>query len=179
MIAFMLHDTGMETLDATLEPPTRFVMPRVINALPAWHPAAQSRHRKAALPALLFLVAEGCQFGIDQDGLWYRRRFGIARIRLAAEDHDPQIDTDLRRRQAGAIEMRHGVAHVAEKFRQLHGAELRNRSRNAQQPRIAHAQNFADHSVAAPPQGGIRPPRRGSEPSLRAREVIIVRRAPR
>ena len=64
-----------------------------------------------------------------------------------AEDHEPQVDADLRCGKTGAIEMDHRFAHVGEQRLELRRAEGRDGLGDAQQARIAHAQHFADHGA--------------------------------
>ena len=54
---------------------------------------------------------------------------GIARVRRDAEDHHAQPHADLRRGEAGAVQVRHRVAHVLQQRVQLRRAEALDRQR--------------------------------------------------
>ncbi len=64
---------------------------------------------------------------------------------MHAEDHHAQADADLRRGEPGAVEVRHGVAHVGQQGLELRRAEGPHFLRALEKPWIAHAQNFPDH----------------------------------
>ncbi|MNY61319.1 hypothetical protein D3C86_1979880 [compost metagenome] len=74
---------------------------------------------------------------------------------LETEDHQSQVDTDLRRRQAHATDAFHGLEHVVDQLPQLGAVEHlgRNRRSNAQQALIAHFQNFTDHLMTSSVEG--------------------------
>src|SRR5690348_6370518 len=58
MIAFMLHDAGMEAADGAVDHLALDGRAAIADAGPAWHGAAQARHRETALPAELLGVAD-------------------------------------------------------------------------------------------------------------------------
>ena len=91
----------------------------VADARVARHQAAQARHRQAALPAFLLVVADRLDHRIDQHRARHRRRVGVACIRRETEDHELQVDADLRRREAGAVGGFHGVEHVGDQGMQF------------------------------------------------------------
>ncbi|MDT4875218.1 hypothetical protein FQZ97_1105680 [compost metagenome] len=111
------------------------------------HRPTQARHRKTTFPALLHLLAERRDQRVEQDGLRHSRGIRIAFAVLEAEDHQLQVDTDLRRSQTDTAGVAHGVEHVVDQVLQLGAAEqlLRHRRRNAQQALVTHLQDFADH----------------------------------
>src|SRR5438105_3913129 len=64
---------------------------------------------------------------------------------MNAENDDAQPDADLRRGEAGSVQMRHGVAQVGEQPLQFWRAETLHLHGLLKQPRIAHAQYVPDH----------------------------------
>ena len=82
---------------------------------------------------------------IEQHRARHRRRLGIARVDvLGAEDHQLQVDADLRRRQAGAVGGVHGVEHVGDQQVDSSRVECGHGLGHAQQARIAHLEDFTD-----------------------------------
>src|SRR5687768_15640355 len=113
MVDLVLHDTGMEVFDVALEFPPGLVETRIAQLLVARHDAAHARHGQAAFPALFEIVRQRRQHRVDEHGLRHRLDAGIARIGGDAEDHHAQRHADLRRGKPGAVQVRHGVAHIA------------------------------------------------------------------
>ena len=123
-----------------------------MNARIAIDGAAHARYRQATLPALLHLVRQRGNHRIEQDRAGYRRRVGVALAVIETEDHQLQIDPDLRRSQPDASGRVHGIEHVGDQRPQAGRLELIDRFSDLQQARIAHAQDFADHRRAPNPR---------------------------
>ncbi len=150
MIVFVLHDARMKARAAALDRFAVLVEPRVAQAGKTRHHPAHAGHRQAALPALLEVIAQRRQGRIDQNGLRHRLGLGVARVVLDAENHDLQPDADLRRRESGAVERRHRIAHVGEQRVQLGGVEFRHRLRAFEQTRVAHSQYISNRHWLPP-----------------------------
>src|SRR6185437_2427177 len=86
-----------------------------------------------------------CQHRIDELRVRHGLGVGISRVAFDAEDHDAQVDPDLRRGEPGAGLRAHRFAHVVEQRAQRYGIHALDFSRALEQARIAHAQDVADH----------------------------------
>ncbi len=77
----------------------------------------------------------------------------IALAALETEDHQLQVDADLRRGQPYPADVMHGFEHVVDQPLQLLAAEQfgRHRLRDTQQALVTHLEDFPDH--AAPDKG--------------------------
>ncbi len=116
----------------------------------ARHPAGEAGERQAGLPGLGRLIAEGFDLRIDQHGERHARLLGLL-IRLAVaglgagaagvdeKDDDPARDVHLRRRQAGAAGIAHGLHHVVDQPTQFGIAGIRHTFGRPAQHRMAHA----------------------------------------
>src|SRR4051812_17086499 len=111
----------------------------------ARHPAAHAGDGEAAFPALLHVIGERGDDGVDEDGVGDFLDIGVARIRVHAEEDDAKEHADLRRGEAGAVEMRHGVAHVLQQFGEFGSFKGFDRLRNLPEARIAHAEDVSNH----------------------------------
>ena len=148
MVDFVLYDAGVEILDIAADRMAVRIESGVVQAGPARHAAAQTGHRQAAFEGVFLFFGQRPQDRIDEDRLGHVRRLRIARIVAHAEDHELQVDADLRRGQAGAVGRMHGVEHVFDQGIEFRRVELENRLGHPQQPRIAHPENFPDRHVA-------------------------------
>ena len=145
MIALVLHDAGVKSGRLACDRPPLRIEALVAHAGEARHDTAQARNRQAPLPAVLQRRRERRDPRIDDFGVRHRLGVGIALVRLEAEDDDAKTDADLGRREPGAVLRGHRVAHVGEQRVELGCGELLDRARRREQPRIAHAQDVADH----------------------------------
>ena len=66
MVALVLHHARVEALDRAVDGGARFVESAVAQPREARHHAAHSRHRQAAFPGFLDLVAERRDHRIDE-----------------------------------------------------------------------------------------------------------------
>jgi hypothetical protein len=115
---------------------------------------------------------------------------GVARVgRIGAENHQLQIHADLRRRQARAIDRRHGLKQVAHQLVQFVRVECGDRLGDPQQARITHPQNFTHghrsspgsngHQVPAPSSNASRPASSSTlTPNSRALSSLLPASAP-
>src|SRR6185437_11535963 len=78
MVAFMLHDTGMEAADGAVDHVALGRRAAIADARPARHGAAQARHREAALPSELLGLADRRDHRVDQRHQILRQIVGIA-----------------------------------------------------------------------------------------------------
>src|SRR2546430_1058551 len=145
VVAFVLHHPGVKTLHLAFEKVSYFVKPLVAQRAPARHPAAHPRHREATFPGFLHFGRELLEHRVDQHGIGHFLRVRVARVGMHSENDDAQPGADLRRGEAGAIQVRHGVAQVLQQLCQLRRPELFYWDGNLPQPRVSHAQHFADH----------------------------------
>ena len=88
-------------------------------------------------------VSDGRKLGVDEHRKGHRIGLRISWVLVHAENDHPQADADLRRRKPGAIEIVHGVPHIAHQAFELGRAEGENRLRDREQARIAHLEDFA------------------------------------
>jgi hypothetical protein len=84
----------------------------------------------------------------------------VARVRVEAEDHQTQIDADLRRCQANTICGMHGFVHVGDDRLEFGKVNVPNRLCHPQQPGITHFQYFAYHGPATYPFSDMPSPKR-------------------
>ncbi|OLY74177.1 hypothetical protein AU074_27865 [Pseudomonas sp. ATCC PTA-122608] len=119
----------------------------VANLLVTVHCPTQAGHRQAPFIAFFQHRAEWRDQRVDQDGLGHGGRVRVAFAALETEDHQLQVHTHLRRGQANATDVLHGLEHVINQLPQLRAVEhlRRNRRGNTQQALIAHFQDFTDH----------------------------------
>ena len=143
MVDFVLHDPRMEIADAAIDRPAGGVGARITQPPIAGDEAAHAGYRQAALPALDQFIVEGREHGIDERGKRYGLGIGIPGILLDAEDHNPQVDADLRRGKPGAIEMLHRVPHIPQQLLELGRSEGLDRLGDREQARITHLEDFA------------------------------------
>ena len=141
----VLHDAGVNVADGALDGPTAKVEAAVAQIFPARHRAAQPGHRETAFPAVFDLCRERCQQRVDQHRAGHRFGVRIAGVAVDPENHDAQIDADLRRGQAGTVERAHGVLHIDDQRREFVGGEALNDPRLLPQTRIAHFQHRSNH----------------------------------
>jgi hypothetical protein len=159
VIHFMLHHPRMKTLHRPVDGGAEMVTALVAQLQVPRHQATHAGYGQTAFPAQFLRLIHRCQYRIDEHGLRHCRRIRIAVVVHEAEDHHPLRDTDLRRREAGAVGGLHGVLQVADQRVQLGRVEFADCSRVPQQQRIAHAQNRPDSQfpelqkerVAGPP----------------------------
>ena len=144
MIDLVLNHACMESVDRAVDRLLLWIDPGVAEPRVAGHHAAQPRHRQAPFPALLDGIAQRREDRVDEHGRRHGRRIGIALHALETEHNQPQRHTDLGRGQPGALRGAHRLEHIGDQFMQR-GAEIRHRLADAQQTRITHAQDLADH----------------------------------
>ena len=142
MVALVLNHAGVETVGFTLYQPALGVEAGVADARMARHHAAQAGHRQAALPTIHHLFIQRRDHRVDQHRGRHGRRIGVAHVARVAEDHQLQIDTDLRRRQTSTVGRGHGLEHVGNQYLQLRRAKCAHGRGHTQQARVAHPQNF-------------------------------------
>src|ERR1700737_2724053 len=109
--------------------------------------ATQARHRQTPFPPLFHILRNRRDGRIDKDRFGHRRRIRVALVVPEAENHDLQIDADLRGGKPCAVCVVHRLEHVLDERMQLGGIEMIDRFGYAQKARIAHLQNFANHWV--------------------------------
>lgn len=150
VIAFMLHNAGVEATRHALQPlalgrPATIAQRRI-----AWHGASQAGHGKTPLPPLLDIGRQYLDFRIDEDGQRCRvvkgllfagpfRRPGVRRLK----DDDPPGLIDLWCCETGAIGIDHGLDHVAHKRRHLRRGGVWDGLCHPAENRVAHAGNLA------------------------------------
>ncbi len=139
----------MEPFDAAVDRLSLRVQALVADAPMARYRAAQPRHRQAALPALFHLVVQRGDPRVQQDGRRHGRGVRIALAALETEDHQLQVDADLRRGQPYPADVMHGFEHVVDQPLQLLAAEQfgRHRLRDTQQALVTHLEDFPDHAA--------------------------------
>src|SRR3546814_18187442 len=102
MIAFVLHDTRVETVGDALD---RFPFrgrAAIADPSVARHPAGQAGHRQAGLPVVLHRRAQRLDLGIREDGERARIR-ALAVAAFGHEEHDKaERHTHLARGETGA-----------------------------------------------------------------------------
>ena len=155
----MLHHPGVKALGLAVDGAPERILPGVANAREARHLAAQAGHRQAALPALFHLIAQRRDQRVDQDRFRHRRRIGVTLVLPESEDHQCQVDPDLRRGQAGAASRVHGLEQVGDQRAHGRGVEFTHGLGDAQQARVAHLENFTNGHVggSSVQDGGIDP----------------------
>src|SRR6185295_14580655 len=151
MVALVLDDAGVKSFRLALDRTAVEVEAAVADAREARHDAAQSGHRQTAFPALFLHAPDRLDRRIDEDRLGHRRRVGIAVVAVEAEDDELQVDADLRCREPGAVGRVHRLEHVGDELAQLGRREALDRTRDREQPRVAHLQDRANrHRGPAP-----------------------------
>ncbi|MNQ76847.1 hypothetical protein D3C85_916960 [compost metagenome] len=143
----MLHHPRMKPRGKTHDGLTLGVYAFVANLLVTLHRATQARHGQTAFEALFQDRAQRCDQRVDQDRLRHGLGIRITLAVLETEDHQLQVDADLRSSQANAPHAFHGLEHVIDQLPQLGAVEHfgRHWRGNAQQALIAHFQNFTNH----------------------------------
>ncbi len=116
----------------------------VTDAGVARHFATQTGNGQAALPAQFFVIAQGRDDRVDQNGLRHRISIRITLTFFESEDHQLQTNTNLRRRQANAPRRGHGVEHILDQLLQLFCPERHHRIGRLEKQRFAHAQDLSD-----------------------------------
>ncbi len=149
MIALVLHHARVKALGDTVDCHSKLVKAAIAKMRMSLNYAAHSGYRQAPFPTLFKFLIEHFDKGIDQHGAWNRWRIGIAFIAIEAEDHQTQIDADLRCGEPCAIRRLHGLKHVRDEDMQLGSIEFGDFASHAQKPRISHSQDWMNHD--APP----------------------------
>ena len=114
MVAFMLHDAGVKTINNALKRGPRSIATGITKLLKSRHFTAQSWHRQAAFPTRGFRFAQRPENRVTQHGERNIRRIGIARIFSGtAKNNDTQINADLRCSDTRAARGFHRVHEIS------------------------------------------------------------------
>ncbi len=164
----MLHDACMKTESVALDRLSVRVEAFVADALKAIDHATQARHRQAAFPALFHGRVQRRDDRVDQDRLRNRLGLWVTLAALEAEDHQLQVNADLRGSKAHAADAFHGFEHVGDEGLEFVTAEhrLRYGRSDAKQALVAHFQDLVNHEVS---------PFKDSALSLRGHAIVRIR----
>src|SRR5216683_2474649 len=161
MVAFVLHDAGMEALDLAIDCAAVERQAAIADAAGPRHGAAQAGDRQAALPTELDGPVERRDLGIDEHRKVERRIVRPAGGTLGGdlEDDDAASDVDLRRGKAGAADIDQRLDHVGDQRLDVRSGRIGDRRRDAAQDRVPHAGYLEDRhglNMAARP-GAVKP----------------------
>ena len=115
MVAFVLHDAGVESLHTAVYRPAVLIRTPIAQSGKARHHPAQTGNTEAAFPILFDFFCEGYQLWIHQHCVWHFLRIGLAGITIHIKYHDLKFDSNLLCSQSGAIQRFHGVVLLLNK----------------------------------------------------------------
>jgi hypothetical protein len=138
MVAFVLDNPGVEAFRLPIDRIAVGIKAPIADASNPGDQSAHTRDAQATLPAVFFVRGERGDFRVHKHGGGHGRGIRIPWSVLDAKHHDPQRDTDLNRRQSGAVVGIHGVPHVGDQAVKLRSIEQLDSGRGPSQPGVAN-----------------------------------------
>src|SRR5579872_4120470 len=162
MVAFMLHQTGVEIFCFPFDHEPFGGDSAIENAGIAGDLAGEAGHRKTGFPAVRHLLAQGLDHGIDEDrGRDRRRLLPLRPFGRDMKDDHALGDMDLGRCQPRPAHVQEGLPHVGDEGLDLRRRGIGDRLGRAAEDRVAHTGDLQDsHGSSWTGKGaGIQPGR--------------------
>ena len=150
VIELVLHHVGLQPVSIAADRVAVAIDTTVADAHMTRHGGAQARDGKTPLPAQCHLIPQYRDHRVDHDRRRHRRAAGA--LGRQVEDEQAPGHVHLRRGQADARRVQHGVDHVGGQATHLRRPRIGHVRRALQQDGVAHAGDFQQGhwSIEAP-----------------------------